>query len=155
MLTHSACNWYIFILFEQTHKPLPITRNGRHIFPLFIIIRFPLTFSYGTCTFEALLFSVPYGSIYLTHTDPEIFLKCTYTHPYTHKVLIFYFLSSIFPSPLPFLWLEEGCLFHQNQSDPFWMWLWTWWGQSEWYMAVIPLLQHDTAVSCHGRLHDL
>lgn len=61
------------------------------------------------------------------------------------------------PPPQPVLcpWLQETHLSCKSYPDTFWMCLWTWWGQSQWCMAVIPLLQHDMAVSCHGRQDDL
>lgn len=56
---------------------------------------------------------------------------------------------------LPCLWLQETCLSPRHYPDTLWMCLWTQWEQSQWYMTVIPPVQHDTAVSCHGRRDDL
>lgn len=49
----------------------------------------------------------------------------------------------------------ETCFGGERYPDTFWMCLWTRWGQSQWCMAVIPILQRDTTVSCHGRQDDL
>lgn len=65
---------------------------------------------------------------------------------------------SLFINPffsVPSAVVGETCFGGERYPDTFWMCLWTRRGQSQWCMAVIPILQRDTAVSCHGRQDDL
>lgn len=106
---------------------------------------------------EILLCSVSFLFFYAVATPllptPVVFLSClnlslphlSFPHTFLHPTTYIHFLFSASLQTCLRHWLYPGT----------WMCLWTQWEQSYWCTAVIPLLQRDTAVSCHGRWDDL
>lgn len=82
----------------HSYKPAPTAENGRLLF-LYSSSFVSLSLSYGTCTFKALM----HQFISLTHTQKNLWNTHT-------KFLSFTSFHVFSPSPLSFLWLEDGCL---------------------------------------------
>lgn len=100
--------------------------------------------------------SLPLLLFFLRRTSLGVILLAqilSYSPSHTHLSPLSLFINPFFCGPSAAV--GETCFGGERYPDTFWMCLWTRRGQSQWCMAVIPILQRDTAVSCHGRQDDL